>query len=935
MTAHTRPRARRYILAPEVVQTSSMDCGPASLKCLLEGFGIPISYARLQEACQTDLDGTSINVIEQVAKRLGLLAEQIMIPVDHLTLSAAHALPALVVTRHTNNMLHFLVVWRRHGPFIQVMDPAKGRRWLPTTDFLKEIYVHAHTVPGPAWRQWAGSAEFLDTVNERLVSLGVSRHVRQRLAADATLDPDVNGLATLDAATRMVTSLVHSRAVRRGGEAGRLLRALVDRAHDDPAAARRLIPPTYWSVQPVPSERPRVEGPAPSERPRVAGNDGGQLRFRGAVLVRVRGRSVAASRRDTPIDSVELGHLSRDLVTAVKEPRHHPVKEVIARVCADGALAPAAIAGAVVLSAVTVLIEILLLRGFLEIGFALGVPQYRVGAMAALLVFVVALLLLDLVVGGGVLRLGRHLETRLRTALLDKLPHLGERYFQSRLISDMVSRAHALTALHGCPDLAARVIRSTTQLTLTALALAWLDPPSAPIAAAAAVLTLVIPLATGRTLAERDLRARTHAVAMSRFYLDCLLGLVPARTHGAERSLRRGHELLAVEWARSSLHLLRGAIAIEGIQSLAGYCLAAWLVVDYTARGGSPGGTLLLIYWALSLPALGRELAIGVQRCAAQRNVLARALEPLGAPDETAAAETRVPLANSRATPSGVAITFNRATVVVAGRPILHDITLAVEAGQHVAIVGRSGAGKSSLVGTLLGWNRPSAGAVLVDDQCLDEKTLANLRRHTAWVDPGIQLWNRSLFDNLRYGEPYGPTGQLADVIQAAELEDVLEQLPDGLQSQLGEGGALTSGGEGQRVRFGRALMRRDVRLVLMDEPFRGLDRQRRRDLLARARAFWHDATMVCVTHDISETRAFDRVLVVDSGRIVEDGNPIELANARGSLYAKLLAAEKAVAELWSAPGWRRLRVQDGAVIEDALAAPKLVERRVSGGGGV
>src|SRR5256885_2617107 len=93
------PLAKRRFLAPEVVQTSSMDCGPASLKCLLEGFGISISYPRLQEACQTDIDGTSINIIEQIAVRLGLEAQQIMIPVDHLLLSASRALPALLVTR--------------------------------------------------------------------------------------------------------------------------------------------------------------------------------------------------------------------------------------------------------------------------------------------------------------------------------------------------------------------------------------------------------------------------------------------------------------------------------------------------------------------------------------------------------------------------------------------------------------------------------------------------------------------------------------------------------------------------------------------------------------------------------------------------------------------------------------------------------------------
>src|SRR5438132_11967893 len=117
----------RRFLAPEVVQSSAMDCGPATLKCLLEGFGIPVSYGLLREACQTDVDGTSIDTIEEVAQQLGLETEQTVVPLDHLFLAEARALPAIVVVRFANGLTHFVVVWRRHGPIIQLMDPATGR----------------------------------------------------------------------------------------------------------------------------------------------------------------------------------------------------------------------------------------------------------------------------------------------------------------------------------------------------------------------------------------------------------------------------------------------------------------------------------------------------------------------------------------------------------------------------------------------------------------------------------------------------------------------------------------------------------------------------------------------------------------------------------------------------------------------------------------
>src|SRR5439155_19621964 len=129
----------------------------------------------------------------------------------------------------------------------------------------------------------------------------------------------------------------------------------------------------------------------------------------------------------------------------------------------------------------------------------------------------------------------------------------------------------------------------------------------------------------------------------------------------------------------------------------------------------------------------------------------------------------------------------------------------------------------------------------------------------------------------------------MAQAIEAADLHGVLERLPDGLQTPLGEGGALVSGGEGQRVRFGRALLRPGVRLAILDEPFRGLDREKRRTLLARARDAWRGATLLCITHDVGETLGFERVVVVEGGRVVEDAAPAELAARAGSRYRALL----------------------------------------------
>jgi ATP-binding cassette subfamily B protein len=122
-------------------------------------------------------------------------------------------------------------------------------------------------------------------------------------------------------------------------------------------------------------------------------------------------------------------------------------------------------------------------------------------------------------------------------------------------------------------------------------------------------------------------------------------------------------------------------------------------------------------------------------------------------------------------------------------------------------------------------------------------------------------------------------------------------------------------------VRLGRALSRARVRLVILDEPFRGLDRDKRRTLMERARRLWGGATLLCIMHDIGETMTFGRVLVVEGGKIVEDDSPRALAARPHSRYSRLLGAEESIRKgLWADAQWRRLSLHGGRVIEDGGA---------------
>ncbi|WP_437777412.1 ATP-binding cassette domain-containing protein [Sorangium sp. So ce1097] len=896
------------------MQTSSMDCGPATLKCVLEGFGIGVSYGRLREACQTDVDGTSIDTLEDLAGQLGLVAQQILVPIEHVLLDEAQALPALAIVRQSAGPLHVVVLWRRHGGLVQVMDPATGRRWLTRRQLEAELYQHELPMSAADFRAWAASDGFTRPLGRRLAWLGAGT---QPLEA-ALSDPGWRALAALDAGARLVASLVRSGGLGRGREAARVLGALLEQGPE--AAREEMIPPTFWTARPGPA------GPR--------GEDG--VVARGAVLVRIRGRRPSSHARaaaarggalraaaPAPPARVDEARLPPDVAAALAERPTRPGRELLRMIREDGLLTPAVLAGALALSVATVVLESLLFRGLLQISNDLALFEQRLAAIAALALFLAVELAIDLSLTTGVIRLGRHLEVRLRMAFLAKIPRIGDRYFQSRPASDMAQRGHSLHVLRALPAFGGQLARSALDLAVTTAAIVWIDPASARLAVPCAALALALPLAGSRVLVERDLRVRTHAGALTSFYLDALLGLVPIRAHAAERAVRRQHAGLLGEWALAGRALLRAALAVDGAQALLGFALAAWILGDFLARGGALSRALLLFYWALALPAIGQALASALLQYPAHRNTALRLLEPLGAPEEPRAggapAAAAAPPAGAEG--AGCAIAFERVRIQAAGHVILDEVDLRIAAGSHVAIVGASGAGKSSLVGVLLGWHRACEGRVLVDGRPLDGERLRALREETAWVDPAVQIWNRSFLDNLRYGAP-DDAADFGAVVDEAELREVLERLPEGQKTLLGEGGGLVSGGEGQRVRFGRAMLRGGARLAILDEPFRGLDRERRRALLARARRRFRRATLLCVTHDVGETRAFERVLVVEGGRVVEDGAPAELAARPGSRYRALLDAEAAVQRgLWSSDGWRRLRVVRGRIAEGAAAS--------------
>jgi ABC-type bacteriocin/lantibiotic exporter with double-glycine peptidase domain len=614
----TTGTSRRW-LAPEVVQTSAMDCGPAALKCLLEGFGIPVSYGRLREACQTDVDGTSIDTIEVVANQLGISAEQEMVPVDHLFLSQAHMLPAVVVVRHGAGATHFVVVWRRHGRWLQVMDPSIGRRWMSCEKFAEEIFTHEQSVPAAQWREWAATDDFLKPLRQRLGQVGATENDAAALMNTALKDDGWFTFGALDASVRLVQSVINAGGIRPGAQAVKLLNTLFERTRTSTLDIYTLLPAEFWSATP---DLTSVD----------AANQ--KLLLRGAVLLRAAGPKTAVVRAAED-KAQRPAPLSPELAAALKEKPRHPLLAIWDLLKQDGILAPLALIGAMTIAVGVLLIETLLFRGVLDIAWVLNQGSQRLAAVIALTTFVALLLLIEAPISMETMRFGRHLETRMRMALLAKLPHLTDRYFQSRPVSDMADRSHAIQMTRNVPAMGLRFLQTLCELVLTFIGVVLLDPGSATVAAVMALLPIALSMAAQPALNERDLRVRNHAGALNVFYLDAMLGLVPVRTHSAEKAVSRQHESLLVEWSRSSIGLVRINTLVSGLLAFVSMALAGYLLVDHFQRVGSvSGGDLLLVYWALKLPAVGGALASLAQQYPGQRNVLLRLLEPLSTPEE-------------------------------------------------------------------------------------------------------------------------------------------------------------------------------------------------------------------------------------------------------------------------------------------------------------
>jgi ATP-binding cassette subfamily B protein len=239
--------------------------------------------------------------------------------------------------------------------------------------------------------------------------------------------------------------------------------------------------------------------------------------------------------------------------------------------------------------------------------------------------------------------------------------------------------------------------------------------------------------------------------------------------------------------------------------------------------------------------------------------------------------------------PARGALEFRSVTFRYPTRPevsALQDFSLRVDPGETLAVVGPSGAGKSTLFQLTQRFYDPEAGAVLIDGVPLPEADPADVRARIAVVPQETIIFAASARDNLRYGRWEASDEELWSAAEAANAAEFLHRLPEGLDTYMGEGGARLSGGQRQRLAIARAILR-DAPLLLLDEATSALDAESERLVQASLERLMADRTTVVIAHRLATVRAADRILVMDQGRIVEQGDD-ESLRAQGGLYARL-----------------------------------------------
>ncbi|MCG5074634.1 ABC transporter ATP-binding protein [Paraburkholderia tagetis] len=344
----------------------------------------------------------------------------------------------------------------------------------------------------------------------------------------------------------------------------------------------------------------------------------------------------------------------------------------------------------------------------------------------------------------------------------------------------------------------------------------------------------------------------------------------------AELDARRS-SLLYLE----KLRLLHAVITAMLSAGLLGWALWLW------DQGKATSGDIVLVS-SLGFTILHgtRDLAVALvdvtQHVARLAEAVQTLLEPHGMPDRDDASELVA---------QGGRVDFEGVTFAYPHRkPILDHFDLRIEAGQRVGLIGKSGAGKTTVLALLQHFYETQGGAIKIDGQDIAHVSQDSLRHAIALVPQDISLLHRSIYENIAYGRPEASRDEVLAAAREARCADFIEAMPEGYDTIVGDRGVKLSGGQRQRIAIARAILKNSP-ILLLDEATSALDSASEEAIQQALDRLMVGRTVIAIAHRLSTLHNFDRIIVMSAGKVIDDGSPEELRNRPG-LYRELLAKQ-------------------------------------------
>ena len=480
----------------------------------------------------------------------------------------------------------------------------------------------------------------------------------------------------------------------------------------------------------------------------------------------------------------------------------------------------------------------------------------------------------------------------LRADLFRYLTGHAPSYFSDRLPGTLASRITATAnAVYAVENMFVWNVLPPCAATAGAIAflasVSWLMT-AVMVGVAGAVVFMLFRLAAAGAPLHQDFA--NQAASVDGEMVDVIGNMPLIRAFGGvRREHRRFDETIGRETAarRRSLRYLEKLRLLHAVVTVVlTVGLLAWAIILWRHGAATTGDVVLVSTLGFTILHATRDLAVALVDATQHMARLSEAIATLLVPHDL----RDHPEATALVKRAGAAAFERIAFTYPDGRRVFDDFSLHIDGGERIGLVGASGGGKSTLFALLQRFHDLERGCILIDGQDISRMTQESLRDAITVVPQDISLLHRSILENIRYGRPDASDMEVLAAAEAARCRDFIEALPEGMATMVGDRGVKLSGGQRQRIAIARAFLK-DAPILLLDEATSALDSESEDAIREALDRLMRGRTVIAIAHRLSTLRDFDRILVLQAGRIIQDGPPAELMHRDGP-YRDLVRRE-------------------------------------------